>query len=319
MVDKDPGVTSHDIVGAIRRLAGTRKVGHAGTLDPMATGVLCVGIGRVTKLLSHITGKRKVYTATVRLGIATSTDDAEGEITQACGSAALGIGTHGDIVYADAEEQACARIDAAMDKLTGDILQVPSSVSAKKINGKRAYDLVRQGKEVELAPVAIHVERFTRQSSLRTVNVDVASELRQVVDIDVLVECSAGTYVRALARDLGKALGVGAHLTSLRRTCVGNWGLEEAHRISDLAAQVASGAILPHLSLAEVCRAVLPTIEVSEEEAEYLRHGGFISSSDVSQWAPGEPVATAFVGQTPVALLSRCGRYFKPDLILTPA
>jgi tRNA pseudouridine55 synthase len=206
VVDKPTGMTSHDVVARVRRLAGTRRVGHAGTLDPMATGVLVVGIGRATRLLGHLAGHDKGYDATIRLGIATASDDADGAV----------VAEH------DASGVTDAAIEAAMSRLVGDIDQVPSSVSAIKVDGRRAYDRVRAGEEVELASRRVHV------GELRLLR-------RRDVELDVHVECSTGTYVRALARDLGRILDVGAHLTALRRTRVGEFTLDAARTLDSLA------------------------------------------------------------------------------------
>src|SRR5437016_9474004 len=192
IVDKPAGWTSHDVVGRVRRLARTRRVGHAGTLDPMATGVLVVGVEKTTRLLGHLALTRKAYDATIRLGQATVTDDAEGEVT----------------ATADAAHLRDAEILAAIGPLTGEILQVPSSVSAIKVNGVRSYARVRSGDEVKLAARPVTVYAFDVHGIRRS---------NDVIDVDVSVACSSGTYIRALARDLGGALGVGGHLTALRR------------------------------------------------------------------------------------------------------
>ncbi len=205
VVDKPAGLTSHDVVARLRRILHTRKVGHAGTLDPMATGVLVCGVGRGTKLLGHLALDTKAYTATIRLGATTTTDDAEGETVTTTDPAAV-------------TDEA---IDAGIAALTGPILQVPSSVSAIKIDGRRAYARVRAGEQVVLPPRPVTVSTFTVLA-------------RRGADLDVAVECSSGTYVRALARDLGAALGVGGHLTALRRTRVGPFRLEHARTLPEL-------------------------------------------------------------------------------------
>src|SRR5215212_2453314 len=212
VVDKPAGITSHDVVGRCRRIFGTRKVGHAGTLDPMATGVLVVGIERATKILGLLTATDKSYAATIRLGQTTSTEDAEGEILQT--------------VSADAVTD--TQIEAAVSALRGDIEQIPSAVSAVKVGGKRAYKLVREGQTVELAARRIRVDRFVVVAVRRHDG---------LVDVDVEVDCSSGTYIRALARDAGAALGVGGHLTALRRTRVGRFGLDQGRTLDDLADQ----------------------------------------------------------------------------------
>ena len=217
VVDKPGGLTSHDVVARARRALGTRKVGHAGTLDPMATGVLVLGVGRATRLLGHLTLTEKAYDATARLGVATTTDDAEGEVVGAAPAGHLG----------DDE------IRAALAGFVGDIEQVPTAVSAIKVDGRRAYERVRAGEEVELAarPVTVH--------ELVVHEVRAAAD---VVDVDFSVRCSSGTYVRAIARDLGAALGVGGHLTALRRTAVGAFDLSAACTLDDLAERGAGAA-----------------------------------------------------------------------------
>jgi len=229
VVDKPAGWTSHDVVARMRRLARTKKVGHAGTLDPMATGVLVLGIGRATRLLTYVVGADKEYTATIRLGVATTTDDAEGET----------------VTVADASSVTRAAIDSGVAILTGPIQQVPSSVSAIKVNGKRAYAMVRAGESVELAARAVTIHRF-EVHDVRAASADGVA----VLDVDVTVECSSGTYIRALARDLGDGLGVGGHLTALRRTRVGGYGLDVARTVDELAVLAEDGP-LPVLSLAD--------------------------------------------------------------------
>jgi tRNA pseudouridine55 synthase len=205
-------MTSHDVVARVRRLAGTRRVGHAGTLDPMATGVLVVGVEKATRLLGYLTLTEKTYVATIRLGQSTSTDDAEGE--PAGGSPATDL--------------APGALEAEIAELTGDIWQVPPGVSAIKVNGQRAYKLTRAGEAPELAPRPVTVYEFT---------VAGISETGDFLDINAEIRCSSGTYIRALARDLGSALGTGGHLTALRRTAVGPYRLDQAHSLEDLADQ----------------------------------------------------------------------------------
>lgn len=243
IVDKPPGWTSHDIVARIRRLAGTRKVGHAGTLDPMATGVLVLGVGRATRLLGHLTHTDKAYDATIRLGATTVTDDAEGDLTG---------GANASSVTDD-------QIHAAMLPLTGEIRQVPSAISAVKIDGLRSYRRVRSGENVELPARTVTVSRF---------DIVAIRPVGTYVDIDAVVECSSGTYVRALARDLGTALAVGGHLTALRRTRVGPYGLDRARTLESLAQ---SFAVLP---LAEAANAAFPRVDVDAETAARVIHGG---------------------------------------------
>jgi tRNA pseudouridine55 synthase len=246
LIDKPAGWTSHQVVGRIRRLAGTRKVGHAGALDPMATGLLIIGVEKATRLLGYLALSDKAYEATIRLGIATITDDAEGEVVTANGAAGL----------VDAE------IEAAMAKLRGDILQVPAAVSAIKINGVRSYKRVRAGEPVALSERAVSIRRFDALDR-QELQVDGVA----CVDLKVVVECSTGTYVRALARDLGAALGVGGHLTTLRRTRVGAFTLDEAQTIEEAERGL---KILP---LDRVVRACFPTLIVNETQAGQIRNG----------------------------------------------
>jgi tRNA pseudouridine55 synthase len=222
IVDKPGGMTSHDVVARIRRLAHTRRVGHAGTLDPMATGVLVIGVEKATRLLGHLMLTEKTYEATIRLGQSTTTDDAEGEPTGAALRPASGV--------------ARAALDAEIAKLTGDILQVPSSVSAIKVNGQRAYKLTRAGEAPELAARPVTVYDF---------NVTATRQVGDYLDVDATIRCSSGTYIRALARDLGAALGTGGHLTALRRTAVGPYTVAAAHTLEDLENQNSSPERLP--------------------------------------------------------------------------
>jgi tRNA pseudouridine55 synthase len=255
VVDKPAGWTSHDVVARMRRLAGTRKVGHAGTLDPMATGVLVVGVDRATRLLGHLAVSDKAYDATVRLGESTLTDDADGEVTARADASGL------------AEEDLAAPVAA----LTGDIAQVPSAVSAVKVGGTRSYARVRKGETVELAARAVRVSTF-----------DVLGVRRQgaVVDVDVRVACSSGTYVRALARDLGAALGVGGHLTSLRRTRVGGFDLAQAHTLEALERRL---CVLP---LAEVARQSFPVFLASAEQAGWVGNGRALPGAQLGAAGP---------------------------------
>ena len=226
LVDKPQDWTSHDVVARSRRLLATRKVGHAGTLDPMATGVLVLGVGRSTKLLTFLVGCDKDYTATIRLGQATLTDDAEGEVTSAPGA---GSTTRDDVL-------------AAVTALTGAIEQVPSAVSAIKVKGERAYHRARAGEAVELPARPVTVARF-EVGEVRPLEADGVA----VLDVDVEVTVSSGTYVRALARDLGAALGTGGHLTALRRTRVGGFLIADAHPLADLEERHAAGTPMPVL------------------------------------------------------------------------
>ena len=264
IVDKPQGITSHDVVSRTRRLAHTRRVGHAGTLDPMATGVLVLGINKATRLLTWITDHSKRYEAQVRFGIETTTEDAEGEVTSAKGCEGLGN-----------EE-----IEAVLSRFRGTISQVPSAVSAIKVDGKRAYARVRAGEDVKLEPREIEISLLEAQGQPRSHRVEYALEGKSTyvncVDLNVVVECSAGTYIRALARDLGNALGCGAHLISLRRTRVGEFSIDCAHTLQSLdeAAEQSGGeAPLPLTSLSEAAREMFPCLLLSEAEAGAFSHG----------------------------------------------
>ncbi len=246
VVDKPNGWTSHDVVARVRGLAGTRKVGHAGTLDPMATGVLLLGIGRATRLLGHLALASKSYTATVRLGQSTVTDDAEGEV----------------VATSDASGVTTQAVDRAAEPLRGDILQVPSSVSAIKIDGERAYRRVRAGQDVAIPARPVHIAALT------------IAEVRAVgscLDVDIRVDCSTGTYVRALARDLGAALEVGGHLTTLRRTRVGSFTLDEAHTLEALAEPEAGE--LPVIPLDAVAQRQFAWYVVADDAVTAVRNG----------------------------------------------
>jgi tRNA pseudouridine55 synthase len=251
VVDKPADLTSHDVVARLRGIAQTRQVGHAGTLDPMATGVLVCGIGKATKLLGRIADTRKSYRATIRLGVSTSTDDAQG--------AALGRTN-----LADRIDSVRAALPAEVERLTGEIMQRPSSISAIKVDGKRAYHRVRAGEDIDIPARPVTVSRFevlgTRVSALPTGDV-------QVLDVDVVVDCTTGTYIRALARDLGQALGVGGHLIVLRRTAVGPFGIESARTLDDLTVDFS------FLSLPDTCELLFPGVTLADEPADWFRHG----------------------------------------------
>ena len=246
VVDKPASMTSHDVVARLRRFFGTRKVGHAGTLDPMATGVLVAGIERGTKLLAHLVADDKVYSTTIRLGAATTTDDAEGEV----------------VSQADASALTDEAIMAEVATLTGDIMQVPSKVSAIKIDGKRAHELVREGKEVVIPARPVTVFSF-----------DVSSIRREgsFIDLDARVHCSSGTYIRSLARDMGEALGVGGHLTALRREASGPFTLAHARTLDELEESAELS-----LSLDEALTAAWPVLEVTADEYAALAMGKWL-------------------------------------------
>jgi len=282
------------VVGRVRRLAGTRKVGHAGTLDPMATGVLVLGVGRATRLLTYLVGADKEYTATVRLGQTTVTDDAEGDVTASAGAPSV-----------DPE-----LLEEALDRLRGPLDQVPSAVSAVKADGPRSYARVRSGEQVELParPVVIHrLDVLDRRTAT-------ADDDTPVTDVDVVVVCSSGTYVRALARDLGADLGTGGHLTALRRTRVGPFTLDGAADLGALGAAHEEGRPVPLLSLTDACRAVFPVRELTDRETAAVRYGQRIPTSG----RPG-PVAAAAPDGHVVALVEDRADHARPVLVLDPA
>ena len=273
VVDKSPGMTSHDVVARVRRLAGTRKVGHAGTLDPMATGVLVLGVDRATRLLGHLMLTEKSYDATIRLGVATTTDDAEGEV----------------VATSDVGGVSADDVRTELARFVGDIEQVPTAVSAIKVDGQRAYARVRAGEQVELKarPVTIH--------ELVVHEVDLP-------DVRISVRCSSGTYIRAIARDLGEALGVGGHLTALRRTAVGSFDLSVARTLDELAGGV---EVLP---IADAARRTFPVLELTEEQAAHVRCGRAL---DLEVPDPGPHAVFAPDGEF-LALYERDGSRAKP-------
>ncbi|MFC4336751.1 tRNA pseudouridine(55) synthase TruB [Salininema proteolyticum] len=244
IVDKPQGITSHGVVAAMRRLLGTRKVGHGGTLDPMATGLLVVAVNKGTKLLTYVSGLDKTYDATIRLGEATSTDDAEGET--------VAVKPAGDVSEAAVREALAAQ--------TGEIDQVPSSVSAVKIDGKRAYQRVRDGEEVVIKP---------RRVRISAIDVHAVRREGEFTDVDVTVACSSGTYIRSIARDAGEALGVGGHLTALRRTSIGPFRLDRAKTLGELE-EAGRADLLPMGSSASL---LMPSFTVSADEVRRLVMG----------------------------------------------
>ena len=285
IVDKPPGWTSHDVVARIRRLAGTRRVGHAGTLDPMATGVLVVGIEKATRLLGHLTLTEKEYLATIRLGQATDTGDADGTVMSASPAAALTL----------------ARVRAAAAPLTGEIQQVPPAVSAVKVNGRRAYQLAREGRAPVLDARAVTVHEFTI-SDPRPAGADGC-----LLDVTAVVRCSSGTYVRALARDLGESLGVGGHLTMLRRTRVGPYRLSDARTMDELAAD------LRMMPLAQAAAAAFPVRSLTEAETRGLSHGASLNAA-----GSAGPVAALAPDGTLVALVEERDGQARPLAVFVP-
>ncbi len=296
VVDKPAGWTSHDVVARCRRVCATRKVGHAGTLDPMATGVLVLGVGRATRLLTFLVGSDKAYTATIRLGAATLTDDAQGEVTSRAAPGAVSALDP-------------AALQDAVAALTGEIDQVPSSVSAVKVQGRRSYHRVRSGEDVDLPARRVTVSRLTvlRSRPARL-------EDQDVLDVDVEAEVSSGTYVRALARDLGDALGVGGHLSALRRTRVGGFTLDVAHPLAELTAEDAGPP--PLVPMAEAARTALPVRELTADEASALSHGRRVPAA-----SPGRPDPVAGIGPDGqlVAVLDESGPLARTHVVLAPA
>jgi tRNA pseudouridine55 synthase len=273
LVDKPHGLTSHDVVARTRKLAGTRKIGHAGTLDPMATGLLVLGMNSSTRLLTFVVGLGKEYTATIRLGQSSDTDDAEGDLGERADTSAV-------------TDEAVA---AGIARLTGEISQVPSTFSAIKVDGRRAYALARAGEEVELKSRAVTISAFEVLETRRGASAD------GLVDVDVRVECSSGTYIRALARDLGDGLGVGGHLTALRRTRVGPFDVADAATLENLVVDDALA------SPASVATTLFPSHGLSEQDVVDLVHGKRLTVP--------EPRNAALEGATgPVAGLGPDGR-----------
>ncbi|AQZ65831.1 tRNA pseudouridine synthase B [[Actinomadura] parvosata subsp. kistnae] len=277
IVDKPGEWTSHDVVAKMRRIAGTRRVGHAGTLDPMATGVLVVGVEKATRLLGHLTLTEKVYEATIRLGVSTNTDDAEGEV----------------VATASAADVTAPEIHKGVAALTGAIMQVPPQVSAIKVNGQRAYKKARAGEEVALAARPVTVRQFD------VLDIRAGGD---VVDVDAVITCSSGTYIRSLARDLGAALGVGGHLTRLRRTRVGPYDVSLARSIEQLSEEC---VILP---IGEAVAAAFPRRDVTAEEARIIGHGGRLPASGLGTG----PIGVFGPEGELLALVEEQGRVAKP-------
>jgi tRNA pseudouridine55 synthase len=284
VVDKEPGMTSHDVVAIARRALGTRKVGHAGTLDPMATGVLVLGFNNGTRLLQYITDGDKSYQATVVLGAATVTDDVEGEV----------------ISTADTTAITDSQIHDELVKMRGTIMQRPSSVSAVKIDGERAYDRVRSGEEVVLP---------SRLVTISQLDVLAIRRLENGIEIDIEVTCSAGTFIRAIARDCGDALGVGGHLNSLRRSRVAGFGLDGAVSLEQL-----KGGDFSTLNLADVARATFPVREIQLDEKHELSFGRTLVANPNDQIHAGITAANELI-----ALLSNVDGKAKPIAVFAAA
>ncbi|MEV0327322.1 tRNA pseudouridine(55) synthase TruB [Micromonospora echinospora] len=287
VVDKPGGMTSHDVVARIRRLARTRRVGHGGTLDPMATGVLVIGVNRATRLLTYVIGAEKSYTATIRLGQTTVTDDAEGEVTATTSAAGV-------------TDEA---VRTALAALTGEIDQVPSAVSAIKVDGQRAYKRVRDGETVALAARRVTVSRLAVLAVRR--------DTPDLVDVDVDVTCSSGTYIRAIARDAGLALGVGGHLTALRRTAVGGFTLAEAATLPELEQRSPDVVSLP---LAAAADRFFARRDASPDEARVLSHGGPLAPAGIAG-----PYAVFGPAGNLLAIVSEREGRARAEIVLAPA
>ncbi len=286
VVDKPGGMTSHDVVARVRRLAKTRRVGHGGTLDPMATGVLIVGVNRATRLLTYVIGSRKSYRATIRLGESTVTDDAEGDV----------------LSTADASGVGDDAVRAGLAAQTGEIDQVPSAVSAIKVDGERAYKRVREGEAVELAARRVTVSALDVLAIRRTA---------ATVDVDVDVTCSSGTYIRAIARDLAAGLGVGGNMTAQRPTAGGGCNLDEAAKVESLDARAPD---VDTLGLADAARRAHPGRAATAEEAKVLSHGGPLAPAGIAG-----PYAVYGPDGSLLAVVSERGGRARAEIVLAPA
>lgn len=266
-IDKPAGPTSHDMVARARRVLGTRRVGHTGTLDPFASGLLLLCIGRATRIAEYLTGLDKRYSAVIRLGVGTDTDDATGSVVAEHSTDAVTL----------------SDIEAALAMQRGEIRQVPSTYSAKKVDGERAYALARQGRAVTLAPVTVNIHRLSITGFA-------------LPDVHIDVTCSSGTYIRAIARDLGSALGIAAHLTALRRTAIGPYDVEDAVALDTADADPVAlrAALIPALD----ALGPMPRLELSEGDIAAIRHGRALARAvdeegTVALEAGGELVAIA--------------------------
>ena len=293
LIDKPSGWTSHDVVARLRKLAGTRRVGHAGTLDPMATGLLLIGVNSATKLLTFLVGENKTYEATIRLGASTITDDKESEFTSVANPD-------------DVKALTPARVEEALNALRGPIEQVPSSVSAIKVDGERAYAKVRSGDEVKLKARPITIHRFELVGEPR-----LATEGENTFfDFDAVIDCSSGTYIRALARDLGSALGLGGHLTALRRTKIGSYEIEQAQDLDGLTAETLS--VLP---IEKAATQQFSVRELSDQEVIDLRHGKRLKVVAETELAPTAAIAS---DGSLIAMLTKSGNAAKSLVVFAP-
>jgi tRNA pseudouridine55 synthase len=316
IVDKSGGMTSHDVVARVRRIAHTRRVGHAGTLDPMATGVLVVGTEKATRLLGHLTLTEKTYEATIRLGQSTSTDDAEGELVTATPvtfadtdnpASPVSTTVPDRRVSAETRSVSAAALEAEIGTLTGEILQVPPGISAIKVNGKRAYKLTRAGEAPELAARPVTVYEFT---------VTGTRPAGDCLDVDARVRCSSGTYIRALARDLGTALGTGGHLTALRRTAVGPYTLAQAHTLKEIEDQ--TGAPVPWVTpLADAAAAAFQRLDLTAADARRLAHGARLLLPPGTCRTSQSPIAAFAPDGSLVALVTAESGYLRSLAVFT--
>ena len=281
IIDKPSGMTSHSVVHQIRKITNTKKVGHAGTLDPDATGVLVVGLGKATRLITYLVCDNKTYQATIRLGQSTSTDDREGEILKTV-----------DCSNLDENE-----INSVILNFIGDIDQIPSAVSAIKINGQKAYDLVRKGEKVELKPRKIHIS---------AIDIHEIKKVNSYIDLNLTIHCSSGTYIRALARDIGEQLKVGGHVTNLRRLQSGQWNISDAKKIEELKVDN-----LPLISMAEIATTMFPSVKVEFEEIQDLIHGRYVRKTH----EPAETIALIDKKPSLVALAHGDGVMLKPQIV----
>lgn len=281
IIDKPSGITSHSVVHQIRKVTNTKKVGHAGTLDPDATGVLVVGLGKATRLITYLVSDNKTYQATIRLGQSTSTDDREGEILKTV-----------DCSNLDENE-----INSVILNFIGDIDQIPSAVSAIKINGQKAYDLVRKGEKVELKPRKIHIS---------AIDIHEIKKVNSFIDLNLTIHCSSGTYIRALARDIGEQLKVGGHVTNLRRLQSGQWNISDAKKIEELKVDN-----LPLISMAEIATTMFPSVKVEFEEIQDLIHGRYVRKTH----EPAETIALIDKKPSLVALAHGDGVMLKPQIV----
>lgn len=289
LIDKPQGWTSHDVVAKLRSIAGTRRVGHAGTLDPMATGLLLVGINSATKLLTFLVGEDKTYFATIRLGASTITDDKESEVIE-----------FGDEDKIQGLHQ--ADVEKALDAFRGSIMQVPSSVSAIKVDGERAYAKVRSGEDVKLEARAVEISKFEITNSPRRVSEDG----KTFFDVEVQVDCSSGTYIRALARDLGRSLGVGGHLTALRRNRIGRYSIDQAQQLEGLTSES-----LDVLDISQAAKQQFNLRNLNDQEVIDLRHGKRLKANGEDE----KPFAGIDKNGKLIAMLTVSGQDVKSSVV----